>query len=145
PNIVQVYDFGRAGGEPYLCMELLTGGCLADRLAAGPLPPRAAAELVRTLALAIQAAHDAGVVHRDLKPSNVLFDDAGVPKLADFGLAKLLDATGSRPFTEEGAIVGTFAYVAPSRRPGGPSPGRRTFTRCVLLFEALTGERPFGG
>jgi serine/threonine-protein kinase len=151
PNIVQVYDFGRydfgrEGRAHYLCMELLTGGSLADRLATGPLPVGAAAELVRTLADAVQAAHDAGVVHRDLKPSNILFDTAGVPKLADFGLAKLLDAGGALPPTEEGALLGTFAYMAPEQAAGLTATGQADIHALgVVLYEALTGTRPYRG
>ena len=105
-----------------------------------------AAELVRTLALAVQAAHDAGVVHRDLKPSNILFDTAGVPKLADFGLAKLLDAAGSLAPTEEGAIVGTFAYMAPEQAAGLPATGQADVHALgVILYQSLTGRRPFAG
>lgn len=143
PNIVQVYDFGRENGEPYLCMELLTGGCLAERLEKGPLPPREAAELVRTLAYAVQAAHDAGVVHRDLKPSNILFDMAGVPKLADFGLAKLDDAGGT-VLTEEGALLGTYAYMAPEQAAGLSAAAPADIHALgIILYESLTGLRPF--
>jgi serine/threonine-protein kinase len=144
PNIVQVYDFGREGGEPYLCMELLTGGSLADRLKKGPLPARDAAKLVQSLALAVQAAHDAGVIHRDPKPSNILFDTAGVPKLADFGLAKLHDADGSLPFTEEGTILGTFAYMSPEQATGLRVTGQVDIHALgLVLYETLTGRRPF--
>ena len=79
PNVVQIYDIGEADGRPFVTLELLEGGSLADRLKGTIQSGRAAAELLVTLALAMHAAHRAGVVHRDLKPSNILFDKAGVP------------------------------------------------------------------
>src|SRR4029077_15225594 len=89
PHVVQVYDYGEANSRPFLAMEYLPGGSLADRLQqTGRLDPKAAAELVGTLAGAVEAAHDLGIVHRDLKPGNVLFDELGRPKVTDFGLAK---------------------------------------------------------
>ena len=89
PHVVQVYEYGDANGRPFLAMEYLPGGSLADRLErTGRLDPKAAAELVATLAGAVQAAHDLGIVHRDLKPGNVLYDEHGQPKVTDFGLAK---------------------------------------------------------
>src|SRR4051812_5369076 len=84
-HVLQVYDYGEANGRPFLAMEYLPGGSLADRLErTGRLDPTAAANLVRTLAGAVQAAHDLGIVHRDLKPGNVLYDEHGQPKVTDF-------------------------------------------------------------
>src|SRR5205085_3233209 len=109
PNVVQIFEVREAGGRPLLALEFVAGGTLAERVKGEPQPPRQAAVLVRTLARAIAAAHDRGLVHRDLKPSNVLLaagDDTGdatsavagnraldhlIPKITDFGLAKLLD------------------------------------------------------
>src|SRR3954470_10045610 len=91
PNIVQIYDIGEADGRPYVTLELLEGGSLADRLKGTTQSGRAAAELVTTLALAMNAAHEAGIIHRDLKPLNILFDGDGVARITDFGLAKRLE------------------------------------------------------
>src|SRR5207253_236495 len=88
PHVVKVFDTGDAAGHPYLAMEYLPGGSLSEKLKAERFDPAAAAELVRKLALAVQAAHDLQIVHRDLKPSNILFDAGGEPRLLDFGLAK---------------------------------------------------------
>src|SRR5262249_40035590 len=86
-NIVQVYDVGELEGRPYFTMELVEGGSLARKLAGARHDAGYAAELLLTLARAVDAAHQAGVVHRDLKPGNVLMTTDGVPKISDFGLA----------------------------------------------------------
>src|SRR5439155_17944097 len=91
-NIVRVHEYGEQDGCSYFSMEFVDGQTLAARLAAGPLPEREAAELVRVLAGAVDFGHRHGVVHRDLKPANVLLSTGGAVKLTDFGLAKLLDA-----------------------------------------------------
>src|SRR5262249_54451297 len=90
PHVVPVYEFGEVDGQPYFSMEFLEGGSLAKKLADKPLPEREAAALVQTLARAVHAAHQRQIVHRDLKPGNVLLTTEATPKVADFGLAKLL-------------------------------------------------------
>jgi tetratricopeptide (TPR) repeat protein len=146
PNVVQVFEVGESQGHPYLALEYVAGGSLADQLHDGPLPPRPAAELVERLARAVQAAHDKGVVHRDLKPANVLLSTDGTPKIADFGLAKRLDAPIAA--TQSGAILGTPAYMAPEQAGGKTTevgPGVDVWALGVLLYECLTGRVPFQG
>ncbi|MFL5341196.1 MAG: serine/threonine-protein kinase, partial [Gemmataceae bacterium] len=165
-NIVQIFDIGEIDGRPYFSMELVEGGTLADRLSGTPLPVRAAAELIRTLAAAIHVAHEAGVVHRDLKPANVLLtgvrsQDSGVTKgnhpsartpdswlltskVTDFGLAKRLD-TDDGP-TISGAVLGTPSYMAPEQAEGrsrSVGPAADIYALGAILYECLTGRPPF--
>jgi len=123
PNIVQIYEVGEHDGLPYLALEYVDGGSLAQHLGGRPLPPRQAAELIETLARAIHHAHERGVIHRDLKPANILLEahgsqpvGLGVPKIADFGLAKCLDTDSAQ--THTGDVVGTPAYMAPEQAAG---------------------------
>src|SRR5262249_30548974 len=122
PNIVQVYEIGSHEGEPFLAMEWVEGGSLADRLDGGPWPAAEAARLIETLAHAIHAAHSQGVIHRDLKPANVLLQTASdqpatgdrpsaIPKITDFGLARPLE--GDKGLTKTGMLLGTPWYMAP--------------------------------
>src|SRR5262249_12419690 len=116
PHVVRVYEYGDAGGQPYLAMEFLPGGSLAERLHAGrTMSPVEAAPLVGNLARGIQAAHEQGIVHRDLKPHNVLLDEAGEPKITDFGLARRGAASG---LTQTGMVMGTPAYMSPEQARG---------------------------
>src|SRR5438552_3475106 len=108
------------------------------------MAPRPAAEVVHRLALAMAAAHDAGVVHRDLKPANVLLTQDGTPKITDFGLAKQLNSTASR--TQSGAILGTPAYMAPEQAAGkrrSIGPATDVYALGAILYELLTGQPPF--
>jgi hypothetical protein len=144
PHIVQIYEVGEHDGRPFFSMEYCPGGSLADKLAGTPLPARQAAELVQTLAGALQAAHQQGVVHRDLKPANVLLGADGQPKVADFGLAKRLD--GALPTTVSGAILGTPSYMAPEQAGGRNKevgPATDVYALGALLYECLTGRPPF--
>jgi serine/threonine protein kinase/WD40 repeat protein len=144
PNVVEIYQVGETGGLPYFAMELCGGGSLAQQLAGGPLAPRRAAELVETLARAVQAAHEAGVVHRDLKPANVLLAQDGTPKVTDFGLAKKLDGTSE--LTATGAIVGTPSYMAPEQASGDGKrvgPAADVYALGAVLYACLAGRPPF--
>jgi serine/threonine protein kinase/WD40 repeat protein len=144
PNVVEIYEVGEQGDVPHFAMELCGGGSLAQRLAGGPLAPRRAAELVETLARAVQAAHEAGVVHRDLKPANVLLAEDGTPKITDFGLAKRLD--GTTELTATGAIVGTASYMAPEQASGDSKrvgPAADVYALGAVLYACLTGRPPF--
>jgi WD40 repeat protein len=147
PHIVRVYELGEHDGQPWLAMEYVDGGNLAQKQAGSPLPVREAARLAETLARAIHHAHQKGVVHRDLKPANILLTSEGVPKVSDFGLAKLL-AGGPVPATRTGAVLGTPSYMAPEQA-GGRSrevgPPTDVYALGALLYEMLTGRPPFQG
>ncbi len=155
PHIVQVYEVGLHDGRPFLAMEWVDGGTLADRLGGDPWPPRAAASLVESLARAINVAHRKGVIHRDLKPSNILLQtDSGagahgplagtIPKIADFGLARALDAEGS--LTWSGLTVGTPEYMAPEQAVGAEAgPAADIYALGAILYRLLTGQRPARG
>jgi WD40 repeat protein len=152
PNIVQIYEVGTCEGKPYLSLEFVNGGGLDRKLAGRPQCPRAAAELLETLARAAHAAHQKGIVHRDLKPANVLLHHEGhsppargfgTPKITDFGLAKHLDGSGGQ--TQSGAIIGTPSYMAPeqaqAKRTVGPAAD--VYALGAILYEMLTGRPPF--
>jgi serine/threonine protein kinase/Tfp pilus assembly protein PilF len=171
PSIVQVYEVGQEDDRPFLSMEYIAGLSLDKQLAASVLDPRAAAELLLTLAQAVAYAHAQGIVHRDLKPANVLIADCGfqiadsrpsqsairnpqsaIPKITDFGLARRLlspegDAGQLSTATQTGAIVGTPSYMAPEQcRPGGKAgPAADIYSLGAILYEALTGRPPFRG
>ncbi len=158
PNIVRIFEIGEAQGCPYLVLEYVDGGSLADRLDSGPLPPDQAAALVATLARAIHFAHQQHVIHRDLKPSNVLLAGDGSPRIGDFGLAKLLAGDGSLSqsgnrspgpaLTVSGSVLGTPSYMAPEQADGrNRQIGPRTdvYGLGAILYECLTGQPPFAG
>src|SRR5437870_2847732 len=138
PHIIQIYDCGEWNGMPYLVMEFAEGGSLAGQLAGRPLPPAQAAGLVETLARAVQVVHERGLIHRDLKPANVLLTDQGVPKLADFGLAKRLDQ--DQGLTQTRAVLGTASYMAPEQAAGDKhalGPAVDVYALGAILYEAL--------
>jgi serine/threonine protein kinase len=144
PNIVKVHGYGEPDGVPCLALEYLAGGNLTRQLAGRPAPPDRAAELVYTLAGAVAHAHQRGVVHCDLKPANVAFTAGAVPKLIDFGLARLPDdPTGPE---EEGVLLGTPAYMAPEQIEGRPQKvgaAADVYGLGAVLYELLTGRPPF--
>jgi tRNA A-37 threonylcarbamoyl transferase component Bud32 len=145
PNIVRVHEVGEAEGCPYYSMDFIDGQSLAQRLRAGPLPGKLAAQYVVAVARAIQHAHDHGILHRDLKPENVLIDAAGTPFVTDFGLAKRLGADASR--TRTGAVLGTPSYMAPEQAAARKdlTPAVDVYGLGALLYALLTGRPPFLG
>jgi tRNA A-37 threonylcarbamoyl transferase component Bud32 len=145
PNIVQVYEVGEHDGLPFFSLEFCAGGSLDRRLNGRPLPAAEAAQLVETLALAMAAAHQKGVIHRDLKPANVLLTEDGSPKITDFGLAKKLDEKGQ---TQSGDVMGTPSYMAPEQAAGKVrevGPLADVYALGAILYECLTGRPPFMG
>ena len=143
PNVIQVHDYGEHNGHPFLALEYLSGDTLAERLKVGRFDARPAAELVGKITLGVAAAHAAGIVHRDLKPANVLFDTDGEPKVSDFGIAKRGDGA---ELTHTGAIMGTPHYMSPEQAGGRTKfvgPPADVWALGVILYECLTGERPF--
>jgi WD40 repeat protein/predicted Ser/Thr protein kinase len=146
PNIVQIYEVGEHDGRPFFSMEFVEGASLAQRLDGTPLLPRQAAQLVETLARAVDAAHRKGIVHRDLKPANVLLTADGTPKITDFGLAKRLDAPAGA--TQSGAVIGTPSYMPPEQAAGRVrevGPAADVYALGAILYQLLTGRPPFEG
>lgn len=144
PNIVTVYDFGEGEDSAYLVMELIDGkplsAVIADR---GSLPPMEATEILYQTALALQAAHDAGVIHRDVKPANIVVDADGYARLADFGISR---AVAGAPLTQTGEVIGTAHYLSPEQVQGRPAgPASDVYSLAVVGYEMLTGSRPFAG
>jgi len=146
PNVVPVYDAGEQDGALYFSMKLYEAGSLADRLDGFAADPRETVRLVAELARAVHHAHQRGVLHRDLKPSNVLLDEAGRPAVADFGLARRLDADGDQ--SRSGAVVGTPAYMAPELvdgHKGVATVAADVYGVGAVLYALLTGRPPFRG
>jgi eukaryotic-like serine/threonine-protein kinase len=146
PNIVQVYEVGEFDGQGYLVLEYAAGGSLEQKLANTPQPARESAQLIEDLARALHYAHQHGIVHRDLKPANVVLTETGLPKVTDFGLAKLMEREGG--LTQTGDIMGTPSYMAPEQAQGTPSdatPATDVYALGAILYEMLTGRPPFKG
>jgi ABC-type amino acid transport substrate-binding protein/tRNA A-37 threonylcarbamoyl transferase component Bud32 len=144
PNIVQIYEVGDQDGFPYFSLEFVDGGSLAQRLQGAAQPARWAAQLVETLARAVEVAHRHGVIHRDLKPGNVLLTSEGAVKITDFGLAKRLG--GQADQTQSGTILGTPSYMAPEQASGKTKevgPPADVYALGAILYELLTGSPPF--
>jgi WD40 repeat protein/serine/threonine protein kinase len=144
PGIVPIYEVGQHEGQHYFSMGFVDGQSLSTRVAQGPLPAREAAEILRTVANAVQYAHENGVVHRDLKPGNVLLDSHGQPRITDFGLAKLTESRSE--LTRTGQILGTPAYMPPEQAAAQASAvGHLSdiYSLGAILYCLLTGRPPF--
>ena len=145
PHIVSVYECG-PGPYAWMCMELMEGGSLRDRLAEGPLPVREALDIAIKIAYALHYLHHKGLIHRDIKPENILFDENGVPKISDLGSLKyVLDMTYYSGFR------GTYEYAPPELFPslrhefGEPDHRSDIYSLGAVLYEMLTGRPPFEG
>jgi serine/threonine-protein kinase len=144
PSVVAVYDYGTDPAGPFIVMELVEGEDLATILRrSGALPPRAAARLVAQAARAVGAAHDRGFVHRDIKPGNMLVTREGRVKVADFGIARALSESA---LTLPGTTLGSVHYFSPEQARGElATPASDIYSLGIVLFELLTGRRPWTG
>ncbi|HEY9076136.1 MAG TPA: protein kinase [Anaerolineaceae bacterium] len=141
PNIVNVYDYGKHEGMPYLVMQFISGG----RLEIQPgvrTAWREAVKLVLPIARALQYAHEKGIIHRDVKPSNILLTESGDPMLSDFGIAKLVERDDVS-LTGTGMGIGTPGYMAPEQWQGTPVPQSDIYALGVILYELVTGRKPY--
>ncbi|MCB9741828.1 MAG: protein kinase [Alphaproteobacteria bacterium] len=145
PNVVEVYDVGQADGRAFFVMELMDGGSLEDYVRVGgrSLSPGQAVWAIDKVLDGLGAAHALGVVHRDIKPDNILLNIDGVPKLADFGIARVEDA--QQKLTRTGSVLGTWAYMAPEQRTNAKGVDVRSdiYAVTATLFALLTGREPF--
>jgi TolB-like protein len=153
-NIVAIFDVGESDGVAYIVSELIEGGTLQDVVHRGPLPPQTFITIAAQIAEGLAAAHKRGIIHRDLKPANVLLTAESVPKIADFGLAKLLlpesqltesqSRTVTQEPTQEGSVLGTATYMSPEQARGGTVDFRSDqFSFGVILYELVAGSNPF--
>jgi serine/threonine-protein kinase len=145
PNIVPIYEAGEAGEVLYYAMPYVEGRNLAEWLREGPLPPRRAAELMEPVARAVHYAHSRGILHRDLKPRNILIDADGLPRVADFGLAKPLHEPGGTVLTMAGAVLGTPSYMSPEqvKDAGRVTVAGDVYGLGATLYALVTGRPPF--
>jgi tRNA A-37 threonylcarbamoyl transferase component Bud32 len=144
PNVVPIFDFCEQNGRHYFVMAFAEGGSLSQHLEEYRADPRQAAALLGKVARAVHFVHKQGVLHRDLKPANILLDEHGEPLVSDFGLAKLRDAEVE--LTQTGEVLGTPVYMAPEQAAGRNAdvcPQTDVWALGVILFQLLTGQRPF--
>jgi serine/threonine protein kinase len=146
PNVVAIIDRGSFAGTFYFVMEYARGKSLREKVAIGRLPPDKAMQITRELLAALTYAHRRAIVHRDLKPENVLFDDQGMAKVADFGLAAMLGRNPGEELTRSAVAMGTVSYMAPEQRRDAHRVDKRAdlYSVGVVLYEMLVGEVPVG-
>jgi serine/threonine protein kinase len=144
PAIVPVYDFGEENGQPFLVMRYMAGGSLSSKLEKGPISLTESAKIISRLAPALDEMHRRGIIHRDLKPANILFDQYNNAYLADFGIARITEATTA--LTGD-VIIGTPSYMSPEQARGDPDIDGRSdiYALGAILFEMLTGQQPYQG
>ncbi|HEX9304015.1 MAG TPA: protein kinase, partial [Thermoanaerobaculia bacterium] len=162
PQIVTIYDIGTAQDRDFIAMEYVDGQTLRELLGAGPIEVRRTFDLVSQAAAGLAAAHEAGIVHRDIKPENLMINRNGQVKIMDFGLAKVVerqnapllqssvatvaDTPRAPAGTGTGVILGTVSYMSPEQAQGRPLDHRTDlFSLGLVLYEGLTGSRPFSG
>lgn len=144
PNIGAIFETaGTDDGQLFIAMAYYDGGTLRERIRKGQLTIDESVSIAKQIATGLSAAHEAGIIHRDLKPENILFTHDGIPKIIDFGLAKL---SGGVQLTRTGTSVGTAAYMSPEQARGDSlAPNTDVWSLSVILYEMLTGVRPFRG
>jgi serine/threonine-protein kinase len=143
PNIVAIHDSGSDRDLHYIVMDLVDGPSLADALAAGRIPADRAIDIAAQVADGLAAAHRRGIVHRDVKPANILIDRSGRALVGDFGIARAFAATA---LTTTGMILGSLPYLSPEQASGGDvTAASDIYSLGAVLFEMLTGRRPFDG
>jgi serine/threonine-protein kinase len=146
PHVAAIYDVGEWQGRPYIVMELIAGGTLADRVREGPVTDDEALGWIAQAAAAIDAAHADGVVHRDVTPSNLMLTPDGAVRVVDFGIARVLEGDASATITSTGMAVGTAGYLSPEQARGERGgTASDVYALAVVAYELLTGGRPFGG
>ena len=147
PNIVNVFDWGKHASTYFIAMEYVDGRTLADILRSnGHLTSKQAAEIATEVAAALGFAHAAGLVHRDIKPANILIGTNGSVKVADFGIARALNAPTESNLTQAGAVMGTATYFSPEQAQGAqPDPRSDLYSLGVVMYEMIAGRPPFTG